>query len=150
MFTAWYRVRDGTLSRGQFQAAMRPRRRRVEQWLRRGTRAGDAKTAATCRDLVTLAPALWTFVDVPGVEPTNNFAERQLRPAVLWRKKSFVTHSAPGSRFVERLLTVAATLKAQRRNIVGFVTAACTAALDGPPFLLPIRRDPSRYQPDTA
>lgn len=139
MFTAWHRVRDGTLSRAQFQAEMRPRRRRVEHWLRRGTTARDAKTAATCRDLVALAPALWTFVDVPGVEPTNNFAERQLRPAVLWRKKSFGTHSATGSRFVERMLTVAATLKAQRRNIVGFVTDACVAALHRhvPPSLLP-------------
>jgi len=133
IFALWYRVRDGTLSRAQFQAAMRPHRRRVAAWLRRGTACRHAKTAATCREVLALAPALWTFVDVPGVEPTNNAAERPLRPAVLWRRTSFGTHSAAGSRFAARLLTVAATLKAQRRNIVDYVTHACIAALHGSP-----------------
>jgi transposase len=139
IFTLWHRVRDGTVSRAQFQAAMRPHRRRVEAWLRRGTACRHAKTAATCREVLALAPALWTFVDVPGVEPTNNAAERPLRPAVLWRRKSFGTHSAAGSRFAERMLTVAATLKQQRRNVVDFVTDACLAALQGlpAPSLLP-------------
>lgn len=41
---------------------MRPRRRRVEQWLRRGTTCGHAKTAATCRDILALAPAMWPRV----------------------------------------------------------------------------------------
>ena len=147
IFALWSRVRDGTLSRARFQTAMRPRRRRVEAWLRRGAACRHAKTAATCREVLALAPALWTFVDVPGVEPTNNAAERPLRPAVLWRRKSFGTHSAAGSRFAERLLTVAATLKAQQRNIVDYVTQACIAALQGSPApsLLPAPcRLPSR------
>ena len=104
-----------------------------------------AKTAATCREALALAPALWTFVEVPGVEPTNNATERPLGPAVLWRRKSFGTHSAAGSRFAQRLLTVAATLKAQHGNIV--VTQACLAALhESPaPSLLPVpSRLPSR------
>jgi transposase len=139
IFALWHRVRDGTLSRARFQAAMRPHRRRVEAWLRRGTAGRHAKTAATCREVLALAPALWTFVDVPGVEPTNNAAERPLRPAVLWRRKSFGTHSAAGSRFAARMLTVAATLTVQRRNIVDYVTDACVAALQGhpAPSLLP-------------
>jgi hypothetical protein len=47
---------------------------------------------------------LWTFVQVEGVEPTNNTAERSIRPGVLWRKGSFGTQSAEGSRFVESML----------------------------------------------
>ena len=125
MFARWHRVRDGTLSHRRFWLEMRPLRRRVEGRLRRGAAQGDAKTAGTCRDLLALAPALWTFIDLPGVEPTNNAAERALRPAVLWRRKSFGTHSAAGSRFAERLLTVAATLKQQGRNIVDYITTAC-------------------------
>lgn len=146
IFGLWYRVRDGTLSRARFQAAMGPHRRRVEAWLRRGAACRHAKTAATCREVLALAPALWTFVEVPGVEPTNTAAERPLRPAVLWRRKSFGTHSAAGSRFAERLLTVAATLKAQHRNIVDYVTQACIAALHGlpAPSLLPVPSVPSR------
>jgi transposase len=78
-------------------------------------------------------------VDVPGVEPTNNAAERARRPAVLWRKGCWGTHSAEGSRFVERILTVATTLKQQQRSIVDYVTQACVAALHGQeaPLLLP-------------
>jgi transposase len=48
---------------------------------------------------------------VEGVEPTNNVAERALRPAVLWRKGSFGSNSEAGSRFAERLLSVVATCR---------------------------------------
>ena len=84
-----------------------------------------------------MAPALWTFVDVPGVEPTNNAAERPLRPAVLWRRKSFGTRGAAGSRFASRMLTVAATLKAQQRNIVDYVTQASSLRSTGPRSITP-------------
>jgi transposase len=50
--------------------------------------------------------ALWTFVQGEGVEPTNNTAERSIRPGVQWRKGSFGTQSENGSRFVERMMTV--------------------------------------------
>ena len=139
LFARWHRVRDGTLSRPRFWREMRPLRRRVERRLRHGATCLDNKAAATCRDLVPLATALWTFIDVPGVEPTNNAAERALRPAVLWRKGCFGTHSAAGSRFAERMLTVATTLKQQGRHVVGYVAEACVASLHGqqPPSLLP-------------
>lgn len=139
MFAWWDRVRDGTVGRAAFQAAMGPVRARVEALLHDGAACGHAKTAGTCREILKLAPALWTFVAVLGVEPTNNAAERALRPAVLWRKGCFGTHSAAGSRFVERMLTVAATLTHQRRNVVDYVTDACVAALhhQPAPSLLP-------------
>jgi transposase len=73
------------------------------------------------------------------VEPTNNAAERALRRAVLWRRRSFGTQSAAGSRFAQRLLTVVTTLRQQERDVLDYLTAACTAALCGvsPPSLLP-------------
>lgn len=84
--------------------------------------------------------ALWTFVQVEGVEPTNNAAERAIRPGVLWRKSRFGTPSENGSRFVECMLTVVATLQQQQRNILAYLTTACEAALRGeaPPALLPV------------
>jgi transposase len=83
---------------------------------------------------------MWTFVSVEGVEPTNNFGERALRPSVLWRKSSFGTHSDAGSRFAERMMTVAATLKLQRRNVFHYLVEASEAALiqRPPPSLLPL------------
>ena len=97
------------------------------------------KTAGTCAELRKLEPALWTFVREPGVEQTNNFAERAIRPAVLWRKGSFGTHSEHGSRFVERILSVVASLKQQGRNALEFLIAALGSYLGGqkPPSLLP-------------
>ena len=76
---------------------------------------------------------------VEGVEPTNNAAERAIRPGVLWRKGSFGTQSAAGSRFVESMLTVVSTLKQQQRNVLAYLTMACEAALRGEaaPSLLP-------------
>src|SRR5438067_9588268 len=72
------------------------------------------------------------------VEPTNNVAERALRPVVLWRKGSFGSDSAAGSRFAERLLTVVATCRQQGRPLLDFLVGAGEAALRGspPPSLL--------------
>jgi len=76
---------------------------------------------------------------VEGAEPTNNGAERALRPAVLWRKGSFGSDSEDGSRFAERLLTVVASCRQQGRPLVGFLLAAGEAALHATaaPSLLP-------------
>jgi transposase len=64
---------------------------------------------------------------VPGVEPTNNHAERELREFVLWRKRSFGTQSERGNRFAENLMTVAHTARKQNRNVLEFLTACCAA-----------------------
>jgi transposase len=139
MFKWWHRVRDGTMTRKTFQRRMGPLRLRVEALLESGTVCGHAKTEGTCKKILKLRHALWTFVHEENVEPTNNAAERAIRPAVLWRKGSFGTHSAAGSRFVERVMTAAATCKQQGRSIVDYLTAVCRAHLhDRPaPSLLP-------------
>src|SRR5262249_26040541 len=66
---------------------------------------------------------------------------RSIRPGVLWRKGSFGTQSAEGSRFVESMMTVVATLKQQQRNVLEYLTAAHEAALRGEaaPSLIPAR-----------
>jgi len=69
------------------------------------------------------------LVTVDGVEPTNNAAERALRPAVIWRRRSCGAQSVVGSRFAERLLPVVATLRQQEHDVVDYLTVACTAAL---------------------
>ena len=70
------------------------------------------------RDILKWREALWTFVQVEGVEPTNNTAERSIRLGVLWRQGSFGTQSAEGARFVESMMTVVATLKQQQRHVL--------------------------------
>jgi hypothetical protein len=107
--------------------------REVERLLDAGQTCGMPKTEGICREMLKLRQALWTFVPHEGVEPTNNAAERAIRPGVLWRKGRFGTQSPEGSRFVETMMTVVATLNQQHRNILDYVTAACEAALRGEP-----------------
>ena len=112
---------------------MWPVRRAIERLLDAGQTCGVAKTEGTCREIWKLRQALWTFVRHPEVEPTNNAAERAIRPGVLWRKGSFGTHSPEGSRFVEAMMTVVATLKQQHRHLLDYLPAACEATLSGKP-----------------
>jgi transposase len=121
-------------------------------------------TVRTCRNLLKLEVALWLFVREEGVEPTNNAAERAIRPAVIWRmqsrrgfrlatrlaslaygvrctkqrRTSFGADSAAGSEFVSRLLTVVSSLHLQERNILDFLVESISAARSGeiPPSLL--------------
>lgn len=140
LFGLWYRMRDGTLAWADFQVAMLPLMDRVGTLLREGAAGTEAKTHRTCRNLVKLEAALWTFVWEADVEPTNNSAERPLRRAVLWRRRSFGTQSGAGSQFVERILTAVTTLRQQRRDVLEYLTATCAAAICGEPApsLLPM------------
>ena len=148
MFTAWHRVRDGTMTHAAFQAEMAPRRKAVEALLDYGTQCGVKRVAGICRAILKLRVALWTFIDVAGLEPTNNAAERAIRQGVVWRRLSLGTQSEAGSRFVERLLTTTATLRQQGRSIVGFLTAAVEAKSRGvpAPSLLPTTSAPVPLQ----
>jgi hypothetical protein len=144
LFVLWYRVREGTLAWADFQVARLPLMARVCTLLQEGVAGTDAKTQGTCRNLLKLEVALWTFMWESEVEPTNNRAERPLRRAVWWRRRSFGTPSEAGSQFVERILTAVIPLRQQRRNLLDFLTAACTAAIrkDSAPSLLPLTPPP--------
>jgi transposase len=80
------------------------------------------------RNLLKLWPALWTFAEIEGVEPTNNRAERGLRGAVIYRKVSLGSQSGAGERFAERMLSVSQTCRLQGRSLFGFLVEAITAS----------------------
>ena len=138
LFHWWHAYRGGTISRRQLQSRLKPVRLAMKKWLQQGTRCKARKAAALCRSLLSLEPALWTFLRHEGVEPTNNHVERQLRSAVIWRKIGFGCHSASGCRFVERVLTVVQTLRLQKRPILDFLAESLRAHRDGrrPPKLV--------------
>lgn len=135
----YHRVRDGTMSRDEFRRKAKRHRRVILAALHRGRGYARSEVAGVCKEIYKLRDALFTFVDHEGVKPTNNHAEQLVRHAVIWRKVSFGTDSANGSRFVERMLTVVMTLRLQKRNVLDYVTEACNAALHGrqAPSLLP-------------
>ena len=136
LFHWWHRVRDGTLSHKLFLEAVVHLRVAVMARLESAAnleiapkkKTPLAKTVRTCAKILELEVALWTFVYVLGVEPTNNGSEQALRPAVIWQYTSFGSQSKAGSEFVERMLMVSATLKAQNRSVLEFLTQSCQAA----------------------
>jgi transposase len=129
VFGLWHQVTEGAVSRRKFQHLIAPVRQRIAELLAAGSECRSSKTRGTCRQLLGVEEALWTFVRSRGVEPTNNTAERALRRAVLWRRKSFGTQSAAGSRFVERILSVVTTLRQQGRDVLEYLTAICASVL---------------------
>ncbi len=147
LFELWHRVRDGTLKRCEFQLLVQEIRNSLKSSLQEAAdceigsaeKTPLAKTVRTCRQILKVEPALWLFVTVEGVEPTNNAAERAIRPAVIWRRTSFGSQTQAGSTFVARMLTVVTSLKSQRKNVLDFMTHAVGAARDGnpAPSLLP-------------
>lgn len=139
VFDAWHEARADPAARAQLPVTMAPIQAEFRTLVEAGTTNANPKAAGLCRALLKLWPALWTFVTVPGVEPTNNVAERAIRPAVLWRRGSFGAQSAGGNAFVARLLSVVATCQQQDRSLLDYLTAVCTAAHHGQPIpsLLP-------------
>jgi transposase len=139
LFHLWHQLAQGGLSRTQFQQAIEAVRAAVRRALRRGQRCGCGKTAGTCKELLGHEQWLWTFVDVEGVEPTNNEAERAERRGVLLRKTSGGTDSEQGSRFVERVLTVVETCRRQGKSALDYLSACieCWRQSRAPPSLLP-------------
>lgn len=138
LFHFWHAYRRGEIDRAQMMRAMKPVQDAWDKAVEAAYADGDAKLYALARDLFKQWDALWTFVRVEGVEPTNNDAERALRPAVLWRKGSFGTRSDAGSAFVGRMRTIIETARRRGVQPVEWLERACRAAmLDiAPPPLL--------------
>ena len=135
----WVKDRDGPRRRRRLANEARVVRAKIEAHLRRGVAMGVRGVSGSCQDILDHSEAMWTFVTVAGVDPTNNHAERELRGFVLWRKKSFGSQSQRGVDFARRLMTVVHTLRKQRRHVLSFLTDSYQAALrDGAvPSLLP-------------
>lgn len=137
VFVLWHRFKGNQISRRTLQEYLKPVQKRLRKLLRQGRRY--ALIAGTCEELLEFWPCLWVFARREGIEPTNNIGEQEIRPAVLWRKGSFGSHSPEGSRFVERMLTVARSLRKQGRAVMEFLVEAITAYRRGQraPSLLP-------------
>jgi transposase len=139
LFHWWHQFGQGKLTRPQLQEAMKPVQEAVRQALQRGTRCRCRKTAGTCKELLGHEEWLWTFLDVEGVEPTNNVGEQTERHGVMLRKISGGTDSPQGSRFVERVLTVVHTCRRQDKKVLDYLSGCIEAWRHNraPPSLLP-------------
>jgi transposase len=99
-------------------------------------RARNKYCRGMARNLLKAWPALWTFAAHPGVEPTNNHAERALRSAVIYRKLSLGSQSKGGERRIERLLSAHTTCRLQYRSLFVYLTETLTAHARSDPIPL--------------
>ena len=133
LFAAWagYRAHG---QQARLTAELAPLQQRLRALLERGARGRRPQSAALCTNLLSLWPALWTFASAPQlVQPTNNHAERCLRPAVIQRKLSFGNDSENGLRTTERLLSASGTCRLQNRSLFAYLCQALTAAFANEP-----------------
>jgi transposase len=140
LLALWAKVRTAELPRAAFDIELPALQAQVHHWLTAGADGPSPKTVETCRNLLTLWDALWSFTRHPGVEPTNNSAERALRHPVIWRRLSYGTHSSRGSTFVARILSVVETCRLQQRSPLLFIRQALIAfrSRSPAPSLLPV------------
>jgi len=131
MFKLWHAFTRAEMDRSALAAAMEPVKAAWEDAVLAAIESSDRKLAALGADLWNHWDALWTFVAADGVEPTNNEAERTLRPAVTWRKCCFGTQSDRGSQFVARMMTVVQTARRRGVNPLDWLERACRASLIG-------------------
>ena len=131
-FRVWHRFKDGDIDRATLQRWCRPIRTRMLELLDQGALSSGYRTPGMCRGILKTEPAMWTFLHHEGVEPTNNAGgERAVRPGVLLRKSSLGTQSERGSRYVERMQTVATTLKRAGRSVSEYVIEVSHSVLRG-------------------
>jgi transposase len=138
LFTHWHAFQRGECDRAGLATRLEDVQSALRTALNWGAASGVPKFQGLCRNLLDRWESLWTFARVDGVEPTNNRAERAVRPAVLWRKTSLFSQSERGREYVERMLTVKTTLRQNGGNLLEFLTETLRAAHCGlpPPKLL--------------
>lgn len=125
-------VREGRQTRAWlWERLLKGVRPEMKLFLEEGAACGHAATEGTCAHILKLEEALWTFARVDGVEPTNNAAERSLRPAVVRRKKSFGSASEQGETWLGRLFSVVQTLKRRALDVLGYLTEALSCFRHG-------------------
>jgi len=87
----------------------------------------DSERAARLQKRIRRYRSEWlTFLDHPGVSPTNNLAEQALRAVVILRKLTFGSRTKAGAKRLGAMMTVIETAKRQGRNVLKFLVALFT------------------------
>jgi transposase len=134
LFWSW-EIYQHTHERKELKRRIRLLRRELKPILRTySSKAPRYKyTRGIARNLLKVWPALWTFADKRGVEPTNNHAERALRGAVIYRKLSLGSQSEDGERRISRLLSAHTTCRLQHRSLHEYLAELLAATARGDP-----------------
>jgi transposase len=135
VFEIWHAF-DDHQDRTRLQSEMTPIQTELRALLERAARNSKRTRfhRVFANNLLKLWPALWTFITVEGVEPTNNAAEQALRGPVISRKLSHGSRTADGEQFIERALTASVTCRLQRRSLFAYLADLLAAHTRGDPL----------------
>ena len=128
IFYFWHLYKNNKITFNLLYKIITPIKEKLLSLLKLGANLEHKKTANTCKNILKLFNALWTFTKVEGVEPTNNHAEQQL---------SFGTKSKGGTLYLQRAFTIIATCRKQSKNVINYI-AECIkafAANHDPPLI---------------
>jgi len=139
LFKQWREFLDLHHDRALLRERSQTARKSMVDLLLAGADSMDRRVAEFSSYLLMKGESIFTFLEVDGCPPTNNLAEQSLRKPVMWRRNSLGSQSERGCRFVECILTVVESLRAQGRNVLDFLVALMSAESQGraPPSLLP-------------
>jgi len=122
LFKIWHEFKTEKILRHELLREAQSIRQRTGELLEQGSYTDPKLRAARfCKNLLENFNALWTFLECDDVEPTNNHAERSLRPLVIWRKKYFFTRSDYGTEYVARSASLNVTCKLQKKSSFNFL-----------------------------
>lgn len=122
IFKKWHAFKQNLMTRKELQCILEVTHIRcIKVLLIIGSLLKNTKTGRTCKNLLKIFNYLWTFIYEEDIEPTNNLAERDLRPSVIWRKLSFGTQSMEGEQYVERILSIIGTMKKRNKNALEYL-----------------------------
>ncbi len=136
LFRLWHR-RD-EMAREKWERMMR---RAADAVLDRAKRAPSRIEAQNMRKRFREHGAYYfTFLKVPGIEPTNNAMEQRMRFVAIDRRMTQGTRGDRGRRWCERMWTVLATCVQQGRSAFAFLHQSLLVHFkkQSPPSLLPI------------
>jgi transposase len=134
LFWAW-EIYQHTGDRNELKRRIRRLQRQLKPVLREhaGKKVRYRQGRRFARNVLNVWPALWTFATKPGVQPTNNHAERALRSAVIYRKLSLGSQSEAGEQRTARLLSAHTTCRLQRRSLHAYLINVLDAHARGQP-----------------
>jgi transposase len=128
LFWTW-EIYQHTADRQELKRRVRVLQRQLKAVLREhaGKHARYRQSRRFARAMLKIWPGLWTFANRPGVQPTNNHAERCLRGAVIYRKLSLGSQSEHGEQRIARLLSAHTTCRLQKRSLHAYLIDVLTA-----------------------
>jgi transposase len=117
VFAAHHGLQEGKLDKSYYLRRMRKLKKKMLYYLKHVSNIDDCNQARrVARNILKSFNMMWLFVNDSQIEPTNNFAERQIKHYVKYRKNSFFTWSDRGQRFIERCKSIFATSTLKKLN----------------------------------